>query len=199
MSGLVAYAPTLYRAFCAATGYGGTVKRAVGPETADTAVPRSGRPITVYFDANVDPGLDWSFRPAQNKVQTRIGEPTKVYYTATNRSDETIVARAVYNVTPYKIAPYFFKIECFCFTEERLAPGESARMPLVFFVDHQMEADGNADDVNQITLSYTFFRQEDLSPDDVAAARDLKAASVKRDQELTNEGKEAFDNDAPRR
>ncbi len=195
MSGLVVYSPTLYRAFCAVTGYGGTVRRAAAPLQEKV----SAKTITVLFDANVDPALPWTFRPEQRKVTAHIGEPTKAYYYARNDSDRTIVARAVYNVTPFKVAPYFFKIECFCFTEEKLAPGQSARMPLVFYIDDQFLEEANTRDVSTVTLSYTFYPQKDLSADQVAAARDLKAGSAAKDAELKENAPVPFDNDAPRR
>jgi cytochrome c oxidase assembly protein subunit 11 len=206
MVGLVAYSPTLYQFFCAMTGYGGTVQRAVEPTTAeaqpaatDEEVALAERTVTVNFDSNVAPGLDWEFRPEQRNVETRLGEPTKVYYYARNRTDETVVARATFNVTPYKAAPYFFKIECFCFTEEKLGPGESARMPLVLYVDEQMLEDPDTAEVRDITLSYTFFKQDDLSPEEVQAARDLKGGSEALDAGLERTGAAEFDNDAPRR
>lgn len=195
VSGLVVYSPTLYQMFCNLTGYGGTVQRSVAPHAAQAATADT---VTVSFDANVAPGLPWEFRPEQREVVAHFGEPTKVYYTATNRSDETVVARATYNVTPYKSAPYFFKIECFCFTEERLGPGESARMPLVFYVDDQLRKDPNTDEVRDITLSYTFFKQTDLSPEEVAAARGLKAGSEATDAKLRQSESAEFKNDAPR-
>lgn len=196
MSGLVVYAPTLYRMFCDLTGFGGTVQRAAATAPAAAA---SNETVTVYFDANVAPGLPWEFRPEQRKVETRFGEPTRVNYYARNNSDETIVARATFNVTPYKAAPYFFKIECFCFTEEKLGPGETAQMPLVLYVDEQLLKDPSANEVRGITLSYTFFRQADLSPDEVEAARDLKAGSEAIDAKLKRSESIEFENDAPRR
>ena len=195
MSGLVVYSPTLYRMFCSLTGYGGTVQRIAAPEAEAVA----GQPVTVTFDANVAPGLPWEFRPEQNKVTTRFGKATKVYYYAKNLSEETVVARAVFNVTPYKVAPYFFKIECFCFTEEKLGPGESARMPLVFYVDAQLAKDPTTKEVRDITLSYTFYKQTKLSKDKVTAARNLKAGSEATDAELARSESAKFDNDAPRR
>ncbi len=192
----VSYAPTLYRLFCGATGYGGTVKRGVAPVAATAAAARR---ITVAFDANVAPGLDWSFTPGQRRVTVTVGEPTKAYYVAKNLSDHTIVARATYNVTPYKIAPYFFKVQCFCFTNERLAPGESAKMPLVFYVDEQALKDHGVDDVTQITLSYTFFEQKDLSPAEVGAARDLAAGSKREQAQIARDPVAAFENDARRK
>jgi cytochrome c oxidase assembly protein subunit 11 len=205
MVALVAYSPTLYQMFCAATGYGGTVQRAVaadGAEAEPAATPgqiaTAGRMVTVYFDSNVAPGLDWEFRPEQRKVETALGEPTQIYYYARNRTDETIVARATFNVTPYKAAPYFFKIQCFCFTEERLGPGESARMPVMLYVDQQILEDPNTTDVHDITLSYTFFKQDDLSPEGVQAARDLKRGSATLDATLDHAQGAEFENDAPR-
>lgn len=195
MTGLVIYSPTLYRMFCNLTGYGGTVTRA-------TTAPKSGptsEKITVAFDANVAPDLPWEFRPEQREVEIRFGEPTKVYYYARNRSEKTLVARATFNVTPYQAAPYFFKIECFCFTEEKLGPGQSARMPLVLYVDQQMLKDQNTKMMRSITLSYTFFRQKNLSSEEIEAARDLSRGSARTDAELRAAAASRFENDAPRR
>lgn len=196
MSVLVVYSPTLYRMFCDLTGFGGTVRRAAAPAPGGAA---SSETITVNFDANVDPKLPWEFRPEQRSVRTRFGEPTRVNYFARNNSDETVVARATFNVTPFKAAPYFFKIECFCFTEERLGPGESALMPLVLYVDEQLLKDESTQEVRTITLSYTFYKQENLSADEVEAARDLKAGSREIDTKLDKADTVEFDNDAPRR
>ena len=182
MSVLVVYSPTLYRMFCDLTGFGGTVRRAAAPAPGGTG---SSETITVNFDANVDPKLPWEFRPEQRSVRTN--------------SDETVVARATFNVTPFKTAPYFFKIECFCFTEERLGPGESALMPLVLYVDEQLLKDESTQEVRTITLSYTFYKQENLSADEVEAARDLKAGSREIDTKLDKADTVEFDNDAPRR
>lgn len=195
MSVPVVYAPTLYRMFCDLTGFGGTVQRTTAPQP----VAAGRETVTISFDSNVAPGLPWEFRPEQRKVETRFGEATKVYYFAKNNSDETIVARATFNVTPYKVAPYFFKIECFCFTEEKLGPGESARMPLVIYVDEQLLKDRGTREIRDITLSYTFFRQSDLSREQAEKARDLKAGSKKLDLELKRSESVKFENDAPRR
>ncbi|MPY72896.1 MAG: cytochrome c oxidase assembly protein [Alphaproteobacteria bacterium] len=196
---LVVYSPTLYRMFCAATGYGGTVNRAIAEEPgSDTPSARQNDTVTLSFDANVAPGLPWAFYPEQRKVETRLGQPTKIYYYAKNNSDRTIVARAIYNVTPYGAAPYFFKIECFCFTNEKLAPGESARMPVELYVDEQMAKDPDARDIHDITLSYTFYRQNDLSPEALTRARNLKAGSETLDATLQREKGAEFENDAPR-
>jgi len=195
MTGLVVYSPTLYQMFCNLTGFGGTVQRAAAP----AATAAGNETVTVFFDANVAPGLPWAFRSEQRKVETKFGEPVKVYYYARNNAAETIVARATFNVTPFKAAPYFFKIECFCFTEEKLGPGESARMPLVLYVDEQLLKDGNTRDIRDITLSYTFFKQTDLSSEQVDAVRDLKSGSEETDARLKESESVNFENDAPRR
>ncbi len=177
MTAGVSYSPTLYRWFCAATGYGGSVteKRSTDAETyaQSNAI---GPEITVRFDTNVAPSLDWEFKPEQVSVKTHIGLPTTVYFLAKNLSKETIVARATYNVTPEAAGYYFTKTQCFCFTEETLKPGESARMPVVFYVDPEMMTDTTAKSIRTITLSYTFFRLDE-SKEAVAAARPLADAS----------------------
>jgi cytochrome c oxidase assembly protein subunit 11 len=195
MIGLVAYAPTLYRMFCAATGFGGTVRQAAAP-AAKTAA--DGPTVTVAFDANVAPGLPWDFRPLQHKVELRLGETARIYFEAKNNADHPTVGHASFNVTPYAAAPYFFKIQCFCFTDERLGPGESARMPVELFVDEAIRDDPNANTVRRITLSYTFFAQPDADTKDATAARDLAAASKSVDANVQDGGAARFDNDAPR-
>lgn len=166
MVGLVSYSPTLYRLFCSVTGYGGTVQRA---EAVKFGV--SKRTVVVRFDTNVAPGLDWEFKPLQTEVTTHLGEPTEVYFYSKNDSNKPIVARAIYNVTPFKVGPYFTKTQCFCFTNEILKPGESAKMPVVFYVDPKLAKDPNTTDVNTITLSYTFFKSTDQSPAQDMGAR----------------------------
>lgn len=190
----VAYSPTLYRMFCAATGYGGTVSvnRALKPQANDNIGPE----ITVRFDANVSPGLEWDFRPVQRAVQTHSGVPTTVYYRATNTSDHTIVGRATYNVTPDSAGYYFNKTECFCFTEQKLAPGESADMPIVFFIDPEMATDIDTKSIRTITLSYTFFRQ-DSSEEAIAAAKPLREESEARARELATAETAEFSNHTP--
>lgn len=195
MTGLVIYSPTLYQMFCSLTGYNGTVQRAVAKTPAPAAT--SDVTIRVLFDANVAPGLNWEFRPEQRSATVKVGEPLKIYYYAKNNSKHTVVARASYNVTPYAVAPYFFKIQCFCFTNERLAPGESARMPVVLYLDQQMLKDTDTRLTREVTLSYTFYPQ-DVSGDRVAAARDLKAGSAKTEASLKTATTAGFDNDAPR-
>ena len=198
MTTLVSYAPTLYRLFCNATGAEGTTRRASADRIVPVGPAANAPAITVYFDSNVSPALGWDFHPAQRSVIVHPGVPTKIYYEAKNDTSDTVVGHATYNVTPYKVAPYFFKIQCFCFTDERLGPHESARMPVVFYIDDQMLKDADARGIRQVTLSYTFFKQDKLSPADVAVVRDLKSGSAALDSSLTT-GKPVFDNDAPKR
>ncbi|PKR53467.1 cytochrome c oxidase assembly protein [Thalassospira marina] len=212
MVGLVIYSPTLYRMFCAVTGVGGAVRQISVPnKTADGGAAPEGQSgsttdavadasdmVEVYFDANVAKGLPWEFYPEERKVTAKLGEPVKTYYYAKNNSDETIVARAVFNVTPYKSAQYFFKIECFCFTNEKLAPGESARMPLVLYIDDQIHKDPNTAEVKDITLSYTFYRQSDLTDQEIADARELKAGSDQKEDELSKSENIDLENDVRR-
>jgi len=163
MIGLVAYSPTLYRLFCAATGFGGTTQRAESdPGTV------SERTITVRFDSNVAPGLPWRFEPAQREVKVHLGEQQLVFFTAENLSDQAIAGHATFNVTPQTTGVYFNKIQCFCFDEERLDAHQKVDMPVVFFVDPALATDPETHDVDTITLSYTFFRSR--NPDN---AKDL--------------------------
>jgi cytochrome c oxidase assembly protein Cox11 len=163
MLGLVAYSPTLYRLFCAATGFGGTTQRVLaGSETI------SDRAVIVRFDANVAPELPWRFEPAQREIRVRLGEQKLVFFKAENLSDKTIVGHATFNVTPETTGIYFNKIQCFCFDDERLEAHEKVDMPVVFFVDPAMAADSETRGVETITLSYTFFRS--AKPDN---AKDL--------------------------
>jgi cytochrome c oxidase assembly protein subunit 11 len=194
---LVANSPALYRLYCAVTGYGGTVNRVVGKDLAPPSAQNGT--VTVSFDANVAPGLPWEFQPMQRKVEAQLGQPTKIYYYAKNNSNQTIVARAAFNITPYSAATYFFKIQCFCFTNEKLAPGESVKMPVVLYVDEQLAKDPNTRDIHDITLSYTFYRQNDKSDEVRTSARDLKAGSEALDQKLQGSKTADFENDAPRR
>ena len=144
----------LYRAFCQATGFGGTTQRA---ETAPGAVAGE---IGVRFDANIDSKLPWRFEPVQEKVRLHPGERTTIYYRATNLTARTTTGQAIFNVTPEETGPYFNKIACFCFTEQALKPGESVMMPVVFFVDPKILKDEDTKTIDEITLSYTFYPVE---------------------------------------
>jgi cytochrome c oxidase assembly protein subunit 11 len=151
MLGLAFAAVPLYRAFCQATGFGGTPLRAA---SAPGAV--AGQ-IGVRFDANVHPGLPWKFEPVQNTIEVAPGARTKIFYRAQNLSARTITAQAAYNVSPDTVGRYFKKIQCFCFTEQTLKPGQSVEMPVVFFVDPAIRNDPDTKGISEITLSYTFY------------------------------------------
>jgi cytochrome c oxidase assembly protein subunit 11 len=158
MAGLTAYSPNLYRLFCAVTGYGGTTQKA---DSSPGAV--SDRVVWVQFDTNVAKDMPWRFAPEQDKVKVHLGEQKLVFFSAENLSDQPVVGHATYNVAPPTVGAYFKKIQCFCFTEERLAAHEKVDMPVVFFVDPAMAADPTTANVESITLSYTFFRS--LAPE----------------------------------
>lgn len=153
---LVAYSPALYRMFCAATGFAGTTQRVA----ADTA-KISKQTITVAFDTNVAPGLPWLFVPDQRAVTVHLGEQKLVYFTAENLSDKTLIGHATFNVTPLRSGVYFNKIQCFCFSNEKLGPHEKVDMPVVFYVDPAFGKDPDMSDIAQLTLGYTFFRSID--------------------------------------
>ena len=144
----------LYRAFCQATGFGGTTQRA---ETAPGAVAGE---IGVRFDANIDSKLPWRFEPVQEKVRVHPGERTTIYYRATNLTARTTTGQAIFNVTPEETGPYFNKIACFCFTAQTLKPGESVMMPVVFFVDPKILKNEDTKTIDEITLSYTSYPVE---------------------------------------
>jgi len=153
MVGLSFASVPLYRIFCAATGYGGTTQRAAAaPQDVSKAV------ITVRFDSQTAPDLAWDFQPLVREVRVHPGQQEQVFFRAVNRSNEGITARAVYNVTPTKTGIYFDKLQCFCFNEQYLAPGESKDMGVVFFVDPDLLKDPDTNDVKTITLSYSMFK-----------------------------------------
>jgi cytochrome c oxidase assembly protein Cox11 len=159
MAALVAFSLPLYRAFCEATGLGGTVRRAQS-DTASVAE----RTVTVRFNADVAPGLPWRFGPNQRSVTVRLGEQVLVSFWAENLSDQPIIGHATYNVTPELAGQYFNKIQCFCFSEERLGPHQRVDMPVTFFVDPAMLQDRDVGGLPDITLSYTFFRSTAAAP-----------------------------------
>jgi cytochrome c oxidase assembly protein subunit 11 len=143
----------LYKIFCSVTGFGGTTQVAHN-------APRQalGRELTIRFDSNVAPGLPWRFVPEQNEIKLHIGEVATVRYKVINQAARTIAAQASYNVTPTTVGAYFDKINCFCFTEQTLKPGETREMTVVFYVDPKIVDDRDQDPLNTITLSYTFYR-----------------------------------------
>lgn len=158
MVGLAFASAPLYRLFCQVTGYGGTTQVATNAYDA----PILNRQMTVSFTADAAPALPWRFEPVQKHVRLKVGEEALVFYRVTNLSDEEMVGTATFNVTPHKAGPYFSKIECFCFTEQRLAAGESREMPVTFFIDPAIADDANLDEVKEITLSYTFFKAKQV-------------------------------------
>ncbi len=155
MLGLAFASVPLYRLFCQVTGFGGTTQRA----EAAPAVVGTGS-MGVRFDANINSALPWKFEPVQEVVRVRPGAPTKILYRATNLVARPTTGRAVFNVSPLAAGQYFSKIECFCFTEQTLAGGQSVDMPVVFFVDPKLRDDPDLKGVDEITLSYTFYPVE---------------------------------------
>jgi len=166
MVGLSFASVPLYRLFCQATGFGGTTQRAIAAPGAvgDTLV-------TVRFDAMTAPELGWEFRPLESAVRVHPGEPREVLFRAINRSAETVTGTATFNVTPTKTGIYFDKLQCFCFNEQQLKPGESRDMGVVFFVDPDLLTDPSTSDVRTITLSYTMYRAPTASQPNAAVSR----------------------------
>jgi len=154
-----------YSWFCKVTGYGGT------PQVAAASTGEIlDQTISIRFDANVDAGMPWQFKPVQNEMTMRIGETGLAFYEAYNPTDKPIAGQAAYNVAPDVAGAYFTKIQCFCFTQQILQPGERVQMPVTFYVDPQITRDADTKLVRQITLSYTFYqidmpdKQASLSP-----------------------------------
>ncbi len=158
MVGLAYASVPLYELFCRVTGFGGTTQVATGES--DRVLDRR---MTVRFDANVNPELSWKFVPAQRSMSLQVGETGLAFYRATNTGTETVVGTATFNVTPDKAGLYFDKIDCFCFTEQVLRPGETVDMPVTFYLDPDLADDRKMDGLTTVTLSYTFFRAPDQS------------------------------------
>lgn len=159
MAGMSYAAVPLYQMFCQATGLNGTTQRAAKPS--DVVLDRV---VTVRFDANVSPKLGWRFEPMQRTVDAHIGENMLVFYRATNTTDRVMKGTATFNVAPDAAGLYFSKIECFCFKEQTLHPGETIEMPVSFFVDPAMVEDPESSRLKEITLSYTFYPVEGGTP-----------------------------------
>ncbi len=155
MLGLAYASVPLYALFCQTTGFGGTTQRAdAAPATT------SDRSISVRFDANTASSLNWTFNPEQLEMKVKLGEQGMAFYRATNTSSRSLTGTAVFNVTPVSAGAYFNKIQCFCFTEQTLAAGQSVDMPVVFFVDPALADDADTKLIDTITLSYTFYPVE---------------------------------------
>ncbi|MGO7636789.1 cytochrome c oxidase assembly protein [Rhizobium leguminosarum] len=158
--GAMSYAAVpLYRIFCQVTGYNGTTQRV--DQVSSVVLDRTMR---VTFDANVAPGLQWDFKPVEREVNPKIGETVQVNFTAENRSNETQRGQAVFNVTPGEAGVYFNKVQCFCFTETDLKPGEKLDMPVVFYIDPEIVKAVESKNIHTITLSYTFYPKEGPKP-----------------------------------
>jgi len=155
MLGLAFASVPLYRMFCQATGYGGTPK--IGEVVEKATGEAAGRIVSVMFDANVNKGLSWKFQPRVREINVPLGVQTLAIFDARNFGDAAITGTASFNITPFKAAEYFVKIDCFCFTEQRLEAGEEMPMPVSFYIDPEIMNDPDAKDVENIVLSYTFF------------------------------------------
>jgi cytochrome c oxidase assembly protein subunit 11 len=163
----------LYRLFCSATGFGGTTQRA-------GAAPAWIAPglITVRFEAQIAPGLDWEFRSLKDEISVHPGAQNQVFFRAVNRTTASVTARAIYNVTPTKAGIYFDKLQCFCFSSQILGPGESVDMGVTFFVDPDILTDPSTSEVRSITLSYTMFRGPEPTSPTAYAAPGTRAPSL---------------------
>lgn len=173
--GLAYAAVPLYQLFCQVTGFGGTTQ--VSKVVPDTVLDRK---MAIRFNADIDPALPWSFQPVQREVTVRVGESSLIFYRVTNHGSTPVVGTATFNVTPHKAGSYFDKVECFCFTEQRLAPGETAELPVSFFIDPDIVKDRKLDDVSTITLSYTFFRSQTHAALSGAESAGAASASVQQ-------------------
>jgi cytochrome c oxidase assembly protein subunit 11 len=154
MTGLGFASVPLYNMFCEATGLNGTTNRGI------RAPGATGKQIAILFDSNVSPKLPWKFKPEVERTTIDVGARDMEFFTATNTADHTIAGTATYNVSPAQAGKYFTKIECFCFTQQELKPGETVRMPVIFYVDPKLLDDPDARDIDTITLSYTFYPVE---------------------------------------
>jgi len=159
----------LYRIFCQVTGFGGTPLRA---DVVNEVVLEET--ITVTFDASTESGMPWTFKPVQKDMVIPIGETGLAFYTAHNPTDRPIAGTAVFNVTPLKVGPHFVKIDCFCFQEQVLMPGQTVDMPVTYYVDPSIRDDRSTEEVMGITLSYTFY-ETDL-PEGMQTAMNARAS-----------------------
>lgn len=170
MLGLGFASVPLYRLFCQVTGFGGTTMR-VSEEVASKVQVRDGQ-ISIRFDANVDPALPWTFRPEKVTETANLGGRRMAIYLARNDSDQPITGVATFNVEPQLAGKYFNKVQCFCFNEQTLQPGQEVRMPVVYYVDPAIHEDPDTKNIEQITLSYTFFQSNAATAEDGTKALD---------------------------
>jgi len=155
MLGLSFAAVPAYRIFCQVTGFGGTPK--IGGEVPENIIDRT---VTIHFDANTGKDFPWDFKPSMRSIDVKLGQRGLTSYEAYNKTDHPAAGTAVYNIAPLKAGKYFHKVQCFCFDEQILTPGERVNMPVMFYVDPAMNEDPNMNDVHTITLSYTFYESE---------------------------------------
>jgi cytochrome c oxidase assembly protein subunit 11 len=183
MLGVGYAAVPLYRLFCQTTGFNGTPKRISEAEAA--ALKPTGQTISIRFDANTDRGMPWMFRPGQTTQTVPVGERRMAIFEARNDSNRPITGQASYNIEPEQAAPYFTKVQCFCFTQQTLAPHQQVSMPVIFYVDPKIAQDPNASDVGQITLSYTFHEVAGADVPGTIALRPTAAAAKPLDRPRT--------------
>ncbi|MEA1830524.1 cytochrome c oxidase assembly protein [Methylobacterium durans] len=167
MTGLAFASVPLYDAFCKATGFDGTPIQGARPSAAAASVDDS---MLVRFDTNVGGGLSWSFKAETRKVEARLGETTTVFFRATNTGPAPSTGIATFNVQPGLMGGYFVKVECFCFKEQTLQPGETMDFPVVFYIDPAMRQDSNTSHLSEMTLSYTYFPSKNGAPATAALA-----------------------------
>ena len=178
MVGMSYAAVPLYDLFCRVTGYGGTTQIAAEKSSSVTQ-----RPIKVRFDAMVT-NIDWAFQPVQRQIELQVGENAVAFYRATNQSKQPLSGTATFNVTPLKVGAYFSKVECFCFTEQTLSPGQTVDMPVAFYVDPDISNDPNLNDVKTITLSYTFYPVDKPTKPVLERQVSAKAGSIDRQRSI---------------
>ncbi len=173
MIGLSFASVPLYRLFCQITGFGGTTR------VAEALPEQPGeRIVTIRFNSDIHPDLPWAFQPVQRAIELRVGESGLVFYKARNLAERATTGVSTFNVTPQKAGPYFNKVQCFCFEEQTLQPGEEMEMGVSFFVDPAIEDDPNLADVRTITLSYTFLRSLDDLPEEAGPDEDGQLSSA---------------------
>jgi cytochrome c oxidase assembly protein subunit 11 len=175
MVGLTFAAVPLYRLFCERTGFDGTPVRAEGRQGPKEVLDRV---VTVSFTGDVNGGMPWAFYPKQNKIEAKVGETYLAFFEAKNLSDQPITGTATFNVSPEPWGPYFVKIQCFCFTEQTLQPGESIEMPVTFYLDPALAEVNELKRMSDVTLSYTFFKAADQTPAQIGAVVAAPKATV---------------------
>ncbi|MDC0074499.1 cytochrome c oxidase assembly protein [Alphaproteobacteria bacterium] len=163
----------LYKIFCQVTGFGGTTQRSIA-----APLEKSDRKILIQFDSNIQPSLGWDFYPTQREIEVNVGESSIAFYTAKNTTNSTLKGTAVFNVTPVKAGYFFNKIDCFCFSDQILSPGEEMQMPVTFFIDPEINMDKNLNDIKVITLSYTFFEKKETAQENISSLKKIKKSMI---------------------